>query len=298
MAVTGVSGLGAAFTPQEAGKFYLDALVAQSIFLQSGVRVVRTDKESLSIPRLLADAAANWTNEGAAITLSDPNGDAVVAIPRKLAALTTVDNETLDDSEPSVLDVLGLSLARACALKFDLGAFFGTGAAPQILGLAGVSGIQTVSSGTNGLTPASLDVFADAIGALDASNASASVICMHPRTWKTLSKIKETTTSVKPVLVDGAGSPVEGLKRSIYGVPVLTSSQFPIAETQGTSSDCSSAFVYDASQILAVLRKDASVEVDRSVLFGSDQSQVRVILRADVVVAQPSAVVRITGIRP
>ncbi len=49
MAVNGSTGLGAAFTPQGAGGFYLDALVAQSVFLRSGVRVIRTDKESLSI---------------------------------------------------------------------------------------------------------------------------------------------------------------------------------------------------------------------------------------------------------
>lgn len=298
MAVNGASGIGQALTPTEAGKFYLDALVAESVFLRSGVRVIRTDKDSLSIPRLLTDGAANWTAEGATITPSDPTGDNLLAVPRKLAALTVVNNEVIDDSDPSVLDLVGTSLARACALKYDLGAFFGTGVAPQPLGLANTPGIQTVSSGTNGATPANFDLFADALGALDASNASAKpVIVMHSRTWKTLSKIKEATGSNKPVLVADS-NPSDAPVRSIQGVPVLISNQFSIAETQGTSSDASSAFVYDASQVLAVLRKDATVEVDRSRLFNSDQSEVRVILRADVQVANPAAVVRITGLRP
>jgi HK97 family phage major capsid protein len=70
-----------------------------------------------------------------------------VATPRKLAALTTVNNETLADSDPAVLDVVGTSLARACALKFDLGAFEGSGTAPEITGLKNVSGIQVQSMG-------------------------------------------------------------------------------------------------------------------------------------------------------
>ena len=296
MAVTSATGLGAAVTPVEAGSYYLDALTAQSVFLRSGVRVVRTDKDSISIPRLLTDGAANWTSEGAAITESTPNGDAVLAVPRKLASLVTVTNETIDDSDPAVLDIVGTSLARACALQFDLGAFYGTGVAPQPRGLANVAGIQTVSSGANGSTPLNLDVFADAIGLLDAANAAASVIVMNPRTWKTLSKIKETSTSTKPVL-NSDTNPTDGVVRALYGVPVLLTSQLPITETVGTSTDTSSAFVYDASQVLAVLRKDASVVVDRSVLFSSDQSQVRLVMRADVAVANPAAVVRVTGLR-
>lgn len=41
-----------------------------------------------------------------------------------------------------------------------------------------------------------------------------------------------------------------------------------------------------------------AVERDSSRLFNSDESEVRAIMRADFVVANPSAVVRITGLRP
>jgi hypothetical protein len=63
-------------------------------------------------------------------------------------------------------------------------------------------------------------------------------------------------------------------------LPVLLTSQLSITETKGTSTDCSSIYVVDASQIYGVFRTDARVEVDRSRLFNTDQSEVRAIMRA------------------
>jgi hypothetical protein len=44
------------------------------------------------------------------------------------------------------------------------------------------------------------------------------------------------------------------------------------------------------------MRQDVRVELDRSRLFNSDQSELRAIMRADLVVPNPKAVVRIRGI--
>jgi hypothetical protein len=77
---------------------------------------------------------------------------------------------------------------------------------------------------------------------------------------------------------------------------VFLSSQLSITETQGSSSLASSAYVYDVSEVYAVLRQDVRVELDRSRLFNADQSEVRAIMRGDIVVPNPKAVCRITGI--
>jgi hypothetical protein len=54
--------------------------------------------------------------------------------------------------------------------------------------------------------------------------------------------------------------------------------------------------VYEADQLVAVIRREAAVEVDRIRPFNSDQSEMRAIMRADLVVPNPKAVVRISGI--
>ena len=55
----------------------------------------------------------------------------------------------------------------------------------------------------------------------------------------------------------------------------------------------SSAYVYDASQVVAVLRQDARTELDSSRLFNSDQSELRCTMRADVMVPNPEGGVRV-----
>lgn len=139
--------------------------------------------------------------------------------------------------------------------------------------------------------PTNLDVFATAIATLAGFNAKATAIVMHPRTWGTLIKLKEgTANNNKPLLMDNAGSGGQTPSGTIYGVPVYLSSQLSIAE--GTAE--SSAYVYDASQVVAVFRQDTRIELDRSRLFNTDQSELRAILRADFSAPNPKAIVRIS----
>src|SRR5205807_3189478 len=133
---------------------------------------------------LTADNTAAWTSEAGTITGSDLTAAQLVATPRKLAALETVSNEVIVDSNPSVLQVVAKSLGRAMALKADLGFFEGSGTAPEIRGMKNVASISTVSMGTNGAVLSNLDPFADAIATLETNNASATAIVMHPRTWQ------------------------------------------------------------------------------------------------------------------
>jgi hypothetical protein len=101
--------------------------------------------------------------------------------------------------------------------------------------------------------------------------------------WRSLIKLKEQTSgNNKPLLAEHATSPAGPVGGgadagrqsvgSIYGVPVWLSSQLSTTETQGTATT-SSAYVYDAAQIVAVMR-------------------------ADLLVPYPEAVVRISGILP
>lgn len=297
-ALTGAGATGGgAFTPSEFPSYFFDQLAAESVGLRSGFRVIRTTRDSLVVPRWTLDTSAGWTAEGDAIVSVDADADQITATPRKLAALQAMSNESIADSNPALLDVAAAGLVRSVALKLDLGFFEGSGIAPEIGGLKTVTGIGEVSMGADGAVPTNLDPIADAIGKLEAANARATAIVMHPRSWLTLSKLKEAAGSTKPLLQDSAGSGSQGISRSLYGVPVFLSSQMSITETQGLKADCSSIYVYQADEVCAVIREDVRVERDSSRLFNSDQTEVRAIMRADVVVPNPAAVVRIVGVR-
>lgn len=296
-ALTGATGLGAAMTPADQSAAVFDLLAPSSVLLASGVQIIRTERDTVAFPHLLTDASSGFVAPGATITSTDPTGEVVTAVPQKIASLLALHNEIIGDSSPAILDTAARSLIRSCGLTLDLGAFEGSGTAPAIRGLKNIAGIQTVSLGANGATPTNLDPFADALSGLEAQNAAGDkAIVMHPRTWGVLAKVKEATGSAKPILQESAGSGGQAIARSIYGVPVFLSSQLSVTETQGSSSLASSAYVYDVSEVYAVLRQDVRVELDSSRLFNSDQSEVRAILRADVVVPNPKAVCRILGI--
>jgi HK97 family phage major capsid protein len=283
--------------PQYRGELF-DLLAAASVGLRSGFQVIETSSDELHLPKIDADTAANWTAEAGTITASDPTLNEVIARPRGLKALVNLSNEIIADSNPSAIGVVQRSMVRAIALKLDIGFYEGDGSGASITGLKNVVGIQDVSMGTNGAALSNLDPFADAIGMLEEENARATAIVMHPRTWREAIKLRELTSgSNKPLLQESAGSGSQGIERAIYGVPVFLTSQLSIAETQGTSSDASSAYVYQADEVVAVRREEARVEVDRNGLFDKDMTRIRAVSRWDVVVPNPESVVRIKGIR-
>lgn len=295
------TGGGQYLVPDQYAGTLWDRLAASSVGLQSGFTVMETGTDTLHIPTLTADAAANWVAEGAAITPTDPTFAEVVATPRKLAALVQISNEVRRDSNPSVVDATMTNLMRSVALKLDLGFYEGSGTPPEIKGMKNVSGINTVTTlGANGGTPTSLDAISDAVATLAAANAEATAIVMAPRTWGTLSKLKTGVTGDQRLLLGEVGGfdSSGGFRRSLLGIPVYLSGQLSITETRGTSTDTSSVYVYQADQVVAVRRLGVEIQMDGSRLFNQDQSEVRATCRWDLVVPNPTAVARIVGFRP
>lgn len=297
--VTGAAGLGSAVTPAENSVKWFDRLAPRTVALASGINVIHTNADSLVIPRLTADPTAAWVAEAGTITPSDPNGDTVTAVPRKVAVLTDVTNESIRDSRPALLDVHGKAIMRAAGNAFDLGVFEGTGTAPQIRGMRNISGIQNISMGTNGAVLTNLDWAADALSMLDSANADSgnAVIVMPVRTWQGLLKLKEQTSgSNKPLLSESATSPGGKIERRIYGVPVYLTTQLSLAETQGTSNLASSIYIYDRTQQFAVVRQEAELFLDPFSKSDQDLTRVRLTLRADFVSANAASIVRVAGV--
>lgn len=270
---------GSVIAPDEWSSNFFDKLSAESVAIRSGIRVIRTNRDVLHVPRIDSDPTAAWTAEGGTITPSDPAYTDIPATPRKLASLTVVSNELIADSNPDVISLLEKQMTRALALKLDLGVFEGSGTPPEIRGLKNVVGITTDAAGV----PTNFDPFAEAITVLESNNATATAIVTSPEAWGALMILKEGTGSNTPILPGSVG---QDAARRIYGVPVFVTSQL-------TPGD---AYVFDGSQVVLVVRQDTTIAVDSSRLFNSDQSEVRAIMRADLVVPNPLAVVHITGL--
>lgn len=293
------SGAGQAASPVQHFGSFVDRLAPVSVALASGVTVLPTDRVELKLPHITSDPTAGWINEGSQIPPADPGGELLTIRPGKLAALTYVSNEAVRDSELAALGIAEFTLVRASALKLDLAFFEGSGSGAEPEGLKNTTGIQEVDLGGNGLPLSNLDPLIDGIGLLHAENALPTALYMNPRTWKALSKLRELTSgSNKPLLTQSAGSPAEGIRRELLGLPVYLSSQIPVDETQGTATNASSIWVAEASQIIAVQREDAEIAIDQFARFDYDETGIRVTSRWGIAVPNPKAVCRIKGIVP
>ena len=198
---------------------FFDKLSAESIAIRSGIRVIRTMRDVLHVPRIDSDPAANWTAEAAPITPSDPAYTDITATPRKLARLTVVCNELIADSNPDVVQLLEKQMTRALALKLDLGVFEGSGTPPEIRGLKNTPGITTNPLGA---VPTNFDAFAAAITTLESNNATATRDCDLARSLGRADGPKEGTGSntANPAGQGRRGSAT----RRLYGVPVFVTS--------------------------------------------------------------------------
>ena len=80
------------------------------------------------MPRCTGNGTVGWYSELEPIRGAPP-GDELVLTPRKVAALSTLGNETVADSNPAVITAVGQKMVRSVALEADRAMFAGTGAA-------------------------------------------------------------------------------------------------------------------------------------------------------------------------
>lgn len=189
-----------AFLNSAVGNLVVRPLQAQSVALRAAT-MVRIDEASNSfrVPVVTEDPAVAFVAEGEEIPASGAKLAEDASPFYKLAGLTTVSSEFLNDSSPAVAEIVTKGLARSLALKLDT-AFFGKrGAdtkAPR--GLGDIDGVNTIAAGTK-IT--SLDPFIDAIyAASKAGGSTLNAFVANPDDGLAIAKIKEKADSNRALL--------------------------------------------------------------------------------------------------
>lgn len=253
--------------------------------LKAGATLVPMENRTLTVPKWLADPAAAWHTENAAITPSDPTIGSVLLTAQTIAANVIVSRELLEDA-PTVSDRLAEAFAAQFALRLDLAALYGSGVTPEPRGVKNSAGVAVTPLGANGTTPVNYDFLVDAAGRLADANEDPTGIIYSGRTARGLSKLKDTL-----------GQPLD-LPDYIATIPRLATNQVPNALTAGTSTDTSDVFVADWSKLLVGIRTELQVSVlaERYADYGSIGFVAW--MRADIAVARPKAFDVTTGVRP
>jgi HK97 family phage major capsid protein len=265
-------GLGAAITPEQWAAYVLQHLSAQSVVLASGATRITTGQKIVHVPRIRADGSADWYSELEEIGPGDPTGDELVLTPKKCAALTTLSDEAVSDSSPSVLDAVGTAMTRAVALVCDRAFLTGAGG-KQPLGVYGQAG-QHVAGAID------IDHLIDAAGLVLDVGGQATVAYIHPTDHTALQKLKDANE--RPLLTpDYSGGP----SSTVYGLALWP--------TKGVAAG--TALVCDPAQIVVGVRDDPTVAVSADAAFTADGAVCRVVARVDVGVNDPAGLVSIAA---
>jgi HK97 family phage major capsid protein len=289
----GTAGAGGYFVPDQQAGTWFDMLRARSVVLQAGPVMIEANSDTVRVPKVATGTVVSMTAENASISQGDPTFSEVVLTPRKAAALTLVSNEVLEDSSPSVREVLARDHLEQVALLLDQQFLAGNGTAPNMRGIRNFTGVSSTELGANGAQIA-FDNLADQLDRLRRSNAGACPAWfMHLRTWAAVAKLKDTTNRY----LVGPDPTVEAPMR-LFGIPVYISNQISIAETQGSANNASHIILADMNQIVVAQRKAIQVEYSRDFAFGSDQTAVRTVARYDIKPINVAGVELVVGVIP
>lgn len=266
--------------PDQVGALVVQPVQAASVAIQAVGSVGAGDRvNAYRVPIVTADPTAAWTAEGDEIAASETSLGEDVDTFHKLAGLTIISSELADDSSPDVAQQVGQGLARDIARKIDA-AFFGKRGVGvlQPRGLGDITGVGDVEAGASW---ANTDPFAEAQAKAEGVGARIGSFVANPADALALAKIKRMTGSNEPLL---ASDPTQPARRTVVGVPLLTSPAVEAGTIWGLPAD---------GRIVIAIRSDVTLVRDASAYFTSDRVAIRATLRATTLFPHAASIVKV-----
>ncbi|WP_020402116.1 phage major capsid protein [Gracilimonas tropica] len=269
----------------------IDLARNKSRIFQAGAKMVPMSSKTLDMARVTSDVDSEWKAEGSAWSQSDVTLDKVTLTAKTLIAGTRLTVELSEDA-PNASEVIQNSIAEKLALELDRVGLVGSGSGQEPEGLFLNSNVNEVSLGTDGAVLTNYVPFSEAYQKVLEANGVPRSAIFAPRTWGELDR-----------LVDNDNNPLRA-PQSWQDLQKLVTNQVPIDQTQGTSTDASSVFIGDYSQMLVGMRTQLRLEVSRVASDANDSAWenleiwIRGYLRADIQFAHPNHFCRVVGITP
>ena len=193
--VTNIDTAGGFIVPNEyRGDLYIDRLRAKVIARQLGAQDLSGLQGSpVEIPKLTGSATMNSTAEAAAIAESEQTFGELKLTTKKIAAFVPVSNTLLQQSDPSVGQLISDDFLNIDARKEDLLAFKGTGAGNQPLGIFNNGAIPTggTLAGVSAATDLDLLIDFQEVQHANDGNLVSMGWAMSQVAWSVLRKLKD-----------------------------------------------------------------------------------------------------------
>ena len=251
------------------------------------IAVVRQmTRDTLSVPRLDTEVTTYWVGEGASITASDAALDQVHLTARKLACLTRISNELMDDSIIAMADFVAGSAGRAIAKAEDDAAFLGDGTSTYggIMGLAGefeanesLTGVVTASTDDDTFSEILLTDLNQLVGTCPAyALPNARWLCSQMARGYLFDRLAGA----------GGGSShatlVNGVISTWMGYPITVSASMPAGAATDYSEKMMVAFGDFSRGMIFGDRKSISVQILNELYAATDETGIKVTERLDI----------------
>lgn len=297
--VTGGTG-GGLLVPPDFQQDMFEYALAPRVALRRvpGVTVLRVNAPDVRFPREDTRAGASQAAEAGTLSSADSALTTQAIRIEKQYAMRRFSSELLADARPSFQTYIDRTVVRDLAIQQDIQYLRGSGSTPQITGILNYSGLTTgPSMGTNGRTP-TWDDLMDAVYNLEAVDSTQpNFVIGHPRPFHTLRKVKDAQGRYLVTdagIVPGQAGPDVVL---MGWLPAYKTTNLTITQTVGTSTDCTTLIVGDASTVFILERAGMEFAMSEHLYFTTDEIAVRAIARSAVAIMQPASVELITGVR-
>lgn len=252
LAGTGTLGGNAVATNLLAGSF-IDVLRNRMLVARAGAMMLPGLVGNVAIPRQSAAAAVAWaSSEAAAASESSVLFDQVTLSPKQITARVDYSWLLLQQSTPAVDGIIRNDFQNVIARAIDLAALHGSGASGQPTGVASVSGIGSVTGGSNGAAPTWANIVQlETEVAIDNADIGALAYLTNARTRGKLKQtLKGGTAATDGIYIWPEGPIADGFSM-LNGYRIGTTNQVSNTLTKGTSTTvCSAIFFGNWSDLL------------------------------------------------
>lgn len=282
-------------TAEQVQHWLVTPLLAASVVLASGPRIIDTNGSPVRVPKLTGIDAPGWFGESENITSSETSWGHVTLMPESLKSVKMISrfsNELARQSVVAVDSVLSQRMVYEVAAVIDKAflASDGTvvsGAQTTPVGLLNASGTQALSS----VGAISIDNLHDAEGLALGANVNPEALrwLIRPETLVKLRKLKASGTGNYLLEPD----PTAAGRYQLLGHPVTVTTHIP---TAGSGTVTTSAVLWDPSQVAVARDQTPTVRLFDQTYAATDELAIRVTTRFDIAPLNPQGVIVLRGI--
>ena len=262
---------------------FIEALYGRLTVASLGARIMQGLKGDVAIPKLSASVTNSaFVAEGSAPSEGAATFAQVTMSPKTLAAYVDVSRRLMQQSDPSVEQVLRNDIINTFARRIDDAAIEG-GAANGPSGIIANAGTNVVAMGTNGAAITYAKVV-EMMKAVEEDNAiiNSSAFLTNPKVIAALRTTGKQASGVE-------GNFIMDANQSILGTNVASSTVVPSDLTKGTGTGLSAMVYGDFSQIMIGFWSGVDVVVDQSSLSTSGGTRLAFFQDLDVALRYPES---------